>query len=263
METSLAPDVKSAPQPKRRTPLGKKIVLGAGVFLMIGALALQLVGFRNVQLGDTEREMQAIGLKEQVPLHATGWSGKDEPLGPTEFIETAVERNLNYDDVVNRIYASGGRIFGVYSAYWTPERMPVQKVASHTPDRCWTENGWRCQEYRKLRGLQINGREILPAYWRTFEPPGGGKLTHVMYWHLVGGEYQDRGEGFNLRQNPVDWWKDTVRYALQGSAEQYFIRITSDRPFEEIWDEAGVQEILAAVAEFGLWAGGGAAGGRG
>lgn len=43
-----------------------------------------------------------------------------------------------------------------------------------------------------------------------------------------------------------------MHYAIKGSAEQYFIRLTSDRPFGEIEADPGFQEVLAALARLGL-----------
>ncbi len=62
----------------------------------------------------------------------------------------------------------------------------------------------------------------------------------------------DYGDGFNQRPDPLRWWRETVHYALKGSADQYFIRLTSDRPFEEIWQDPGFQEVLTSLAKLGL-----------
>ena len=226
-------------------------------FLLVGlviviALIMQQGGLRDLKRGDVSSSYQPIGLGEQVPSTVKGWTGIDEPLGPTEFLQSAVEKNLNYDDMVNRRYVKGDSVFGVYAGYWSPGRMPVQKVASHTPDRCWSENGWNCEEAKFPVILEADGKTLRPAYWRRFTPPGGSQDTFVLYWHLVGGELYDYGTGFNQRINPVAWWKETLHYAFKGSSEQFFIRLTSNKPFEEIWDEVGVQEIVGALAELGL-----------
>jgi Protein of unknown function (DUF3485) len=188
-----------------------------------------------------------------LPSAPAGWSAKDEPLGPTEFLQTAVEKNLNYDDMVNRVYRNGGRSFGLYVAYWSPGRMPVQKVASHTPDRCWSENGWTCEAMRIDDNLKAGNQLLLPARWRLFRPPvQGGPKQYVLYWHLVGGELYDYGDRFNQRPDPLKWWRDTVHYAVKGSSDQYFIRIMSSQPLEELQGDPGFQEVLGALATLGL-----------
>jgi hypothetical protein len=52
-------------------------------------------------------------------------------------------------------------------------------------------------------------------------------------------------------------WRDTVAYATSGSDAQYFIRVTSNRPFEQIEGDPGWQEVLAALGKLGLAAKGG------
>jgi hypothetical protein len=226
-------------------------VMGAGVLL--AGLALQFLRVRNVKDGDTSAEAKPVGLAEKIPFQVAGWTCADEPLGPTEFMQTVVQKNLNYDDVVNRIYRKGTRSFGIYAAYWSAGRMPVQKVASHTPDRCWSENGWTCEQLRSGERVPLSDGELKPAYWRLFSTPGAASVKqYVLYWHLVGDELYDYGDGFNQRADPLKWWRDTLHYAIKGSAHQFFIRLTSDRPFEEIQDDPGFQDVLAALAKLGL-----------
>lgn len=57
---------------------------------------------------------------------------------------------------------------------------------------------------------------------------------------------------FNQRPDPLQWWRDTVHYALKGSSEQYFIRIMSAQPLEELHGDAGFQVVLRALAKLGL-----------
>ncbi len=223
------------------------------MIVLVAALGLQCVRLGNVKDGDTLSPVRHIQLGATLPEAVTGWEAADEPLGPTEFLQTAVEKSLNYDDMVNRVYRSGGRSFGVYVAYWSPGRMPVQKVASHTPDRCWSENGWTCEAMRIDHQLKAGDQRLLPARWRLFRPPvGGGAKQYVLYWHLVGGDLYDYGDGFNQRPDPLQWWRDTVHYALKGSSEQYFIRIMSAQPLEDLQGDAGFQEVLRALAKLGL-----------
>ena len=223
------------------------------MMVLVAALGLQFVRLRNVKDGDTQSAARRIQLAATLPKVVMGWEAADEPLGPTEFLQTAVEKNLNYDDMVNRVYRSGVRSFGLYVAYWSPGRMPVQKVASHTPDRCWSENGWTCEAMRIDDNVKAGPQHLLPARWRLFRPPvEGGAKQYVLYWHLVGGELYDYGDRFNQRPDPLKWWRDTVHYAVKGSSEQYFIRIMSSQPLESLQADPGFQEVLGALAKLGL-----------
>jgi hypothetical protein len=83
-------------------------------------------------------------LAAAVPASLPGWTAREVPLGANEFLSSEAEKVLNYDEVVNREFSRGAETFSVYVAYWGAGKMPTRLVASHTPDRCWTENGWKC-----------------------------------------------------------------------------------------------------------------------
>lgn len=230
----------------------KQIGLAVGALVLVGALALQFMRIRDVHRGDMTSPPVPIGLATRVPQQVDGWTATDTPLGATENVESKVEQMLNYDDYVYRVYGKGGVQFSVYAAYWSPGRMPMERVASHTPDRCWSENGWTCTRFRYPETLTSTAGALKPGYWRIFVPPNGGAQQYVMYWHLVGDELYDYGGGFNRRLGIVKWWRDMVHYAFAGSREQYFIRLTSDRPFENLRGDPGFEQVLDALARLGL-----------
>jgi len=230
----------------------KILIFGIATVALGAALALQTVQIRDVKRGDVTSPAQPIGLGKKVPETLVGWSAQDQPLGANESLRSAVERTLNYDDYVFRSYTRGDTQFAVYVAYWTAGRMPMEKVASHTPDRCWSENGWSCNAMRYPEILDSEAGRLKPAYWRIFTPPSMGPKQYVLYWHLVGDELYDYGGGFNQRLSVLRWWSDMLRYAFTGSQEQFFIRLTSTRPFEELRGDAGFEAVVAALARLGL-----------
>ena len=187
-----------------------------------------------------------------IPTSLPGWRVKNVPLGPTEFLTGQVEKTLNFDEAVSREYSRAGASFGVYVAYWGAGKMPTRLVASHTPDRCWTENGWTCLEMRFRQQLAANGTALQPAEWRRVQPPDGGAPTYVLYWHLVEGRVYDQGGRFNAVPHPLAWWKDAVQQALLGSREQYFVRLTSTVPLESLWGDPGFAEVLRGLQALGL-----------
>ena len=215
--------------------------------VLVGALALQ-----GAHLFRETARPRGPHLGQSVPMDLPGWSGREVPLGANEFLSSEVEKVLNYDEVVSREYSRGGESFGVYVAYWGPGKMSTRLVASHTPDRCWTENGWRCLEMKFKAAESFGGVALQPAEWRVFEPPRGGSPTYVMYWHLVEGRTYDYGGRFNNVPDPLLWWKDAVQQAVLGSREQYFIRLTSREPLENLWNDPGFAEILRGLARLGL-----------
>lgn len=130
--------------------------------------------------------------------------------------------------------------------------MPTRFVADHTPDRCWTENGWRCLDMKFRQSFFVDGNALQPAEWRLFEPSNGGKPVYVLFWHLVEGRTYDYGERFNSIPDPFRWCKDAVQQALLGSREQYFIRITSSEPPIKLWGDLGFMEVMRGLGQLGL-----------
>jgi hypothetical protein len=217
------------------------------VCTVVLASALQAGGAMRETAKPREPHL-AQGLSAPIP----GWIGRDVPLGPTEFVASEVEKVLNYDEVVNREYMRGGESFGVYAAYWGAGKMPTRFVASHTPDRCWTENGMRCVEMKFKQAVPPGSGALQPAEWRRFETGQDSRPVHVVYWHLVEGRIYDYGSRFSAVPSPTLWLKDAVQQALLGSREQYFFRITSSEPLEGLWSDPGVAEILARLGRLGL-----------
>ena len=221
--------------------------------LMLPALVLVFgVAMQGVQIFRETPKPRGPHLTRAVPLDLPGWSGREVPLGPSEFISSEVEKVLNYDEVLYREYSRSGGSFGVYVAYWGAGKMPTRLVASHTPDRCWTENGMRCLQMKFKQPEVFEGAALQPAEWRVFEPPAGGNPVYVLYWHLVEGRTYDYGDRFNDVPDPFLWWKDAVQQAVLGSREQYFIRLTSSEPLENIWSDPGFAEVLRGLGRLGL-----------
>jgi hypothetical protein len=217
-------------------------------FVLVLAVAIQ-----NVHFFRETPKPRDPHLDQVVPLALPGgWTGADLPLGATEFMSNEVEKVLNYDAVLNREYNRGAETFGVYIAYWGAGKMPTRLVASHTPDRCWTENGWHCLAMKFKQPEVFEGATLQPAEWRKFEPPLGGGPTYVLYWHLVEGRLYDYGDRFNAVPSPVLWWKDAVQQAVLGSREQFFIRLTSNEPLENLWSDPGFAAVLRGLEQLGL-----------
>jgi len=217
--------------------------------------ALVLLAAVTVQGVDVFREVpksRGLHLARTIPESVPGWTGRVLPLGANEFTSKEAEKILNYDEVVYREYRQGDVFFTAYAAYWGAGKMPTRFVADHTPDRCWTENGWRCLGMKFRQVMKLDGKPLQPAEWRLFEPPNGGKPTYVLYWHLVEGRVYNYGERFNSIPDPFRWCKDAVQQALLGSREQYFIRVASSEPLEKLWSAPGFIELMRGLGQLGL-----------
>jgi hypothetical protein len=214
---------------------------------------MQLVHVPNVKDGKTGGGVASGSISARMPEKTGAWVGKEEPLGPNESVTEAASRILNFDDYAYRIYRSGNQTLGVYIAYWDAGRMPTHKVASHTPDRCWTENGWKCEEMRFAVPASFGGHDLKAAEWRKFTPPSdGGGTQYVLYWHLVGDELYDYGGRFNASPHPLKWLRDSLQYAVKGSQPQYFIRLTSDVPVEKLLADPDLLPLVEFLSELGL-----------
>ena len=187
-----------------------------------------------------------------VPDSARGWEVVNKELGDTESMRARAESILNLDDFVYRNYSRPGEeeFFEVYVAYWAPGKASILEVSSHTPDRCWTENGWEQLEQKHKVENRIGGESLLPSEWRIFEIQGNEQYVH--YWHLVGGESYQYGERSNAFPTPYSYVRDLLRSHVLGTGEQYFIRINTNVPFEKLWNNPGFQEVVSEVASLGL-----------
>lgn len=224
-------------------------VCGVVGLVLLAGLALQF----TYTIRQIPRAKPRDRLSVLVSASSDEWVARDEPLGATEAVNEATLKTLNLDDYVYRRFSRGGKTFTVYAAYWGPGRMPTRLVASHTPDRCWTENGMRCVDMRFRETFTVERQTLLPAEYRVFTPSTTAQRTYVVYWHTVEGKLYDYGGRFNAVPHPWLWWKDTVAQAMQGSHEQFFVRVASETPFEELWTEPGFLEVMRKVADLGLW----------
>jgi hypothetical protein len=220
--------------------------------IVVGVLLLLAVGLQVWPVhGGKASPGKGKHLASVLPEVLVGVKSRALELGNTENVRTAVERTLQYDDVFYREYRVGEATVTVYAAYWGPARMPTQLVASHTPDRCWVENGWACEQSRHDVTSGITGDSFLPAEWRLFKAPVGPKL-HVIFWHLVGDQVYDYGERLNRAPSVWRWWRDAASQIIKAPPEQYFIRVTSDIPFEKLQADPAWQDLLRALGQLGL-----------
>jgi hypothetical protein len=228
--------------PTEGSPWWRRWSIAAPVLTLVLAVAGQAVPVLR-----RAPPARAPHLARSIPSDPTGWISHDEPLGADDFLAGEVKTILNYDDMVNRVYVRGDDTFGVYAAYWQPGKMPTRMVASHTPDRCWTENGWHCVAMKFHQPESVSGQPLMPAEWRQFMPPGGGAPIYVLYWMVVDGRLYDYGRRFNQIPDPWLWWKDAMQQAVRGEREQYFVRVTSNRPIESLRDDPGFVAVMRSL----------------
>ena len=187
-------------------------------------------------------------LSERLPTELPGWISREVPLAETAEGRSVVEGILRYDDYFSRLYRRGEIELTVYIAYWLPNKMPPKLIAQHTPDQCWTANGWTCEE--RASRVTFEGLSLLPSETGIYTHSRLGRL-HVAFWHLVGGHPYHYGSDtipFILLA-PL---KELLHFGANQRHEQYFIRLASNVPLSRVWQEPGGDLLLEKLAKLGL-----------
>jgi hypothetical protein len=210
--------------------------------LLATAVVLQILPQR--QSAVVKRD---AALADYFPREMAGWRSEDRPPAETEAEIARVKRLLNYDETLLRFYRKGGREFSLYVSYWRPGKMPAREIAFHVPDQCWVSVGWteHAADYDYRR--EFEGRWLAPAQYREFESVGGRQ--YVLYWHILNGRaivYSSEGTHSQLTTLGA-----LFRLGLSHKGEQYFIRIASQSPLDELWNDEGFQELMELIAPLG------------
>lgn len=158
---------------------------------------------------------------------------------------------LQTEHLVERSYlrtSDGQPIFlNVYVAHWEPGAASVSLVASHTPDACWPGAGWQVQEVPERRvALAVGDQTLVPAEHRMFR--FGEAPQHVWFWHV----YDGRVIGYRDPYSIPALVKIALNYGFSRDGPQYFIRISSNAPWEKLRHEPLIQEIIANLSRVGL-----------
>jgi exosortase len=159
---------------------------------------------------------------------------------------------LRTTQLVERTYAKmiAGQpmFFSVYLAHWAPGQAPVSLVASHTPDACWPGAGWLPQTNPTPKTiLTLSGHPLPQAEYRIFQsaqsPP-----REVWFWHVYDGRVINYRDPYSVPALV----ELALRYGFRREGEQYFIRITSNQPWEKLAQEPLLTEIIAHLTSVGL-----------
>ena len=159
---------------------------------------------------------------------------------------------LQTDHLLERTYerrdARGLAQVTVYVAWWPAGKTSVSTVAAHTPESCWPGAGWVMDGAKSARrALPLpDGRAAEEAEQRVFRQ--GEYPQRVWFWHLVA------GEPFRVF-DPLSWRDQLKVFFEQGVRRvepQAFVRISSNREWEEIAGEPLLVEVLDGLVELGV-----------
>lgn len=134
-----------------------------------------------------------------------------------------------------------------YLAYWKPGQAGVSVVATHTPDACWPGAGWAPQPTAVSQTeLPLRDRELSRSEYRLFT--NDQTSQHVWFWHSYNREVIPE---FNPRR-PLQLLNSVLTYGIREQGEQLFVRLSSNRPWEEFADEPLIAEVFAGLKPYGI-----------
>lgn len=155
-------------------------------------------------------------------------------------MKRALSEQLNYDDAIFVNYYQPGIRISIYVAYWAPERMSQRLVAGHTPDVCWVAGGWKSVTKHIDRAIVNDGTTQLNLERRLFIK--NERKEYLVFSHIVGGQVSSYQH--DLRSPLYAFVSELFTKGFRQREEQLFIRISSDRPFEEFRFSAPVSQFI-------------------
>jgi exosortase len=241
-----APGQKAAPGPagaRGAAPaVSAQAVLGGALALTAAVLAL----FAASTYRSPERVGPVPDLLAMLPSSAPGWSVRTAP-DLYQFAGT-----LRTEHLAQRTYlrngAHGFEQVTLYLAYWSAGQASVGAVGSHTPDACWPGAGWVAKALpERTVSLDLGPERLPPAQNRFFT--SSDYSQHVWFWQLYAGRVVDVG---STRSVPA-LIRIALRFGFRRGGEQAFIRVSSNRPWEEIANEPFVAEFFGHARQLGLY----------
>jgi len=196
-------------------------------------------------------------LEELIPSEMPGWKALKVPLSSTpEGVERVLDI-LDLDDVFIREYSKGSTRVMVYAGYWYPGSEPYSSVAIHNPDSCWVIAGWKVEDRESNRKVILAGCDLKEHEWGIYSKKDTEQ--HVLFWHLLGGEPNKHIKHMLWISSGIDSLKrqfyfiyNIAQMGLDLGQDQLFVRISSNKPFEELENTGELREVLDHLSGLGL-----------
>ena len=212
----------------------------------MGALAVLAATFAFYGHPTSPQRLAAPDPALLVPATAEGWT-VTTANDLYQFAGTLRTTQL-VERTYTKIIAGQPSLLSVYVARWSPGQAPVSLVASHTPDACWPGSGWLPQpDTPPQAALTLAGRTLPRAESRIFQSARSAP-QRVWFWHVYDGRVINYRDPYSV---PA-LLELALRYGFRREGEQYFIRITSNLPWEQLSQESLVAEIVAHLNRVGL-----------
>lgn len=214
-----------------------------GVCAIAVALGVFFISFsRSTPASSSAPQISANSL---IPESAAGWEVQtsDDLYRFSDILRTR--------DLAERTYLRRGPNgivqVTLYVAHWLPGEASVSMVASHTPDACWPGGGWNIGPVAAPQEQLVVGDRRLPAAEHRFFVKGP-LPQHVWFWHV----YNERPINYRDPYSVPALFEIAWRYGFRREGGQYFIRFSSNQPWENLTQEPLVQEIFRRLATVGL-----------
>lgn len=245
LESEREPQTPAAPiSPASAPPVAASTIFGAGTALLLALGWFFVASSRPA----TVAHQAPPPLASLVPPEIAGWQ-----VSTVNDLEK-FSGILQTTDLLERTYVRTDRPDGpvsvnVYIAYWPPGRTSVSRVASHTPDACWPGSGWIAQtdRTRHAEAPLLPGVTVSPAEYRFFST-ARGQTQHVWFWHVFDGRVITYRDPYSI---PA-LLQIGLQYGFRRQGSQYFVRLSSNRPWNEIAAEPLVREIITNLTHVGL-----------
>lgn len=223
-------------------PSGAQWMLGVS----LGVAALLVAGFVWNTRPSSGATAPVPDLLALLPDSPAGWRTRTANL--YQFRGTLQTEHLAQRDYLRPAAEGGPPIeIVIYVAYWRAGQAPVSLVASHTPDACWPGAGWTPLANPQPRAtLAVSGRLLPEAEHRLFAARDAP--YHVWFWHLHGGRpiaYRDPYSALELIR--LAW-----QFGFRRDGDQAFIRISGNRPWDELQEATPLRDFFARVRSMGL-----------
>lgn len=204
------------------------------------------------------REAVPTRTESIVPAELPSWTVQTLPIADTEASRDSVNRVLRYDSAVVRSYQKANIRVTVYAAHWRPGKASRSDVGRHTPDTCWIVAGWQRTHREHAAMLLVDGRPLQPAELGSFEK--GGTVEHVIFWHLAGGRpISFEQYGWDQRwpariKRGLSFVGDLARFGFDQRTDQCFVRVSCNRPIDEILRDPDFCQLLRRLEPLGIFA---------
>lgn len=234
------------PAPTRPVPAPAK-PRGVPAVLATATLATAMVSFvvfyNRTPLSAAATDLAAV--EQLLPGRFPGWQVHTPPdlyrFSPVLQTEHLAERTYF------RPGPDGPVQLNAYVAHWRPGQASVSLVATHTPDACWPGNGWIQQDTPETQvALDVDGARLPVAEHRVFLR--GALPQHVWFWHV----YDGRVINYRAPYSVPALLEIALEFGFRREGAQYFVRFSSNRPWEELRDDPLVRQIFANFQQVGL-----------